>query len=119
MPDQTLTRGDVWESVYHIGPMEDELAQPPAPPCLSCRLQFRDRTTGALGYELLSTVVDGKGLITIVDSVNYEFDIAEQILPLKVGTFDWDFETFETADYTLPSRTWLTGTFNIIKDISR
>jgi hypothetical protein len=119
MPKQTLYRGDKWEDVYHIGPMADTITGlPPGNPCLSCRIQFRDKTTHELGYELNSAAATGKGIITIVDSVNYEFDIPPQALNLNAGTYEWDFETFEVVGCVGNGRTFLKGTFVIIQDIS-
>jgi hypothetical protein len=118
LPRQTLYRGSLWEEVYHFGPMIDSSGNPPYGECLSCRMQFRTKDTGGLGYELNSNVTEGKGTITIVNGTNYEFDIPAQDLPLNTGSFEWDFETFTTADCTGPSRTWYRGAMTVIKDIS-
>ena len=90
---------------------------PPGGPALSCRMQWRNKS-GTLGYELNSVASIGKGLITIVDSTHYEFDIEPQELPLDAGEWYWDFETFETDDCTGPSRTFYKGTTIVNKDIS-
>lgn len=117
LPDQTHYRGDLWENVYHFGPVTDESGDPPDTPALSCRMQFRD-TKGVLGYELSSIPGEGKGTITIVDSVNHEFDIPPQDLPLEAGLWEWDFEVFSTVDLTgLPS-TYFAGKMTVTKDIS-
>ena len=106
LPPQTLYRGDIWETVYHFGPITDSLTHlPPGEPALSCRMQFKNNK-GELGYELNSVPTTGKGTITIVDAVNYEFDIPSQALPLEAGEWTWDFKTFETDDCTGLSRTF-------------
>ena len=88
----THWRGDLWRDGYrHFGPMTDENSNPPAAPCLYCRLQFRDKKTGVLGYELNSAPATGQGAITIVDSTRYEFSIPDQKLPLSAGKYVWDF----------------------------
>jgi len=112
-------RGDLWRDGYrHFGPMADEDGNPPAPPCLYCRIQFREKDKLAMKYELNSNPGPGQGTITIVDGVHYEFDIPDQALPLDAGTYLWDFETFLTADHTDPPLTWLTGSIVIKQDIS-
>lgn len=118
LPTLTLTRGDIWEDVYHFGPMTEDNLPVTMGECLSCRMQFRNSTTFALGWEINSVGGTGIGDITIVDGINYEFDIPAQSISLTVGKWVWDFETFETDDLTGPARTWYTGTFVIKQDIS-
>lgn len=110
-------RGDKWPA-WGIDGITDELGGVPAPPCLSCRLQFRLKGSGTLGYELSSIPATGKGTIIISDPVLYAFAVPEQALPLAVGVWEWDFETFETADATGLPETWLCGEITVGKDIS-
>jgi len=117
MPTQTIYRNDLWEQVYYFGPVEDELSDPPEIEGLSCRMQFRD-VYDNFGYELSSIVTEGKGTITIIDSVNHEFDIPAQALPLEVGTWLWDFEVFGTDDLTGLGITYYSGKIIVVKDIS-
>lgn len=120
LPKMTHWRGDLWRDGFrHFGPMVDENGGPPAPPCLYCRMQFRDKKTGAMGYELNSDPGEGQGTITIVDGTNYEFDLPEQALPLNVGTYQWDFETYTTADTSGLPITWFTGEIVVKQDITR
>jgi hypothetical protein len=107
--------GDRWRDGYKhftIAPGDD------FEPCLFCRLQFRNKKTGVLGYELNSDPEEGQGQIDIVNAASYEFDIPDQPLPLAEGTWVWDFETFDTADMATPGDTWLTGTMVVLKDYS-
>lgn len=104
-------RGDVWDDGYrHFGPITDEDENPLADPCISCRIQYRDQRTKALGHELSST----SGTITIVDAVNYEFDIPTQALPLGVGVWLWEFETTDSRG----AKTWFAGALEVIEDIA-
>lgn len=112
-------RGDLWRDGYRrFGPMNDENNLPPGAPCLYCRMQFRDKKTGVLGYELNSDPAVTEGTIEIEDAVNYEFFIPDQGLPLEAGTYVWDFETYLTADHTDPPITWFTGTMTVLSDVS-
>jgi len=121
LPAMKHYRGDLWRDGYRrFGPMTDDDGNPPAPPCLYCRIQFRDKKTNVLGYELNSDpAVTGEGTITIEDAVTYEFNIPDQGLPLEAGTYVWDFETYLTVDHSDPPITWFTGTMTVIQDVSR
>ncbi len=110
-------RGGKWPA-WGIAGMSDESGGVVGPPCLFCRLQFRAKGTGTLGYELSSQPLTGQGTIIIDDPVLYAFSIPEQALPLAVGVWEWDLETFETADASGLSDTWLCGEIAVIKDIS-
>lgn len=110
-------RGDAWEGMS-IGPIVEDVDGTPTPPasaCASCRLQFRNKTTLALGYEFVSgaEIPDGCGEITIVSAALYTFNIAEQILPLDAGYWVWDFETTDAAGLTV---TWVQGTLRVRQD---
>lgn len=111
-------RGDKWQA-WSIDGMSDDLGGVVAPPCLFCRLQFRLKGTGTLGYELSSVPAEGEGTIIIDDPVLYIFSIPEQALPLEVGVWEWDFETFQTADASGLPDTWLYGEITVTPDISR
>lgn len=118
LPETTHYRGDRWTDGHrHFGPvLVDGVA--PADPCLYCRVQFRQRKTGVFGYELNSAPVAGQGQITITDGAAYVFDLPSQELPLAVGSWDWDFETYTTADHSdLPWTIWR-GSIKIIEDVS-
>lgn len=109
-------RGSKWPA-WNIDGISDNLGGVVAPPCLFCRLQFQLKGTGTLGYELSSVPAEGKGTIIIDDPALYVFSIPEQALPLEVGVWEWEFETFETADASGLSDTWLCGEIEVTKDI--
>ncbi len=110
-------RGDKWPA-WNIGGMSDDLGGVVGAPCLFCRLQFRLKGVGTLGYELSSQPTAGQGSIIIDDADTYAFSVPEQALPLDVGVWEWDFETFETADATGLPDTWLAGEVTVTPDIS-
>lgn len=99
--------GDLWRDGYRkFGPMVDSITgEPPAAPCLYCIVRFTDQH-GVVGWELHSVAGAGHGLITIIDAENYEFALPEQSLPLAVGTWDWEFKTYTTADHSDDPLTW-------------
>jgi len=110
-------RGDKWPA-WSIDGISDEQGGVVAPPCLFCRLQFRLKGRGTLGYELSSAPAEDQGTISIDDPVLYVFSIPAQALPLAAGVWEWDFETFETDDATGLPDTWLCGEVTITPDIS-
>ena len=115
----THWRGDLWRDGFRqFGPMADEEGNPPAAPALYCRMQFRNKTTKALGYELNSDPLEGEGTIVIEDSEAYIFSIPEQALPLAAGEWEWDFETHTTATKSETPLTWLKGTMSVKGDIT-
>ena len=106
LPDKILQQNDWFDTAYHIGPMSSDHGSIPFGPCLSCRIQYKNMLNGEVGYESSSQ----NGGIIIVDAVNYEFAVPAPIeLPLPVATWLWKFETFETSDFTGPSRTFYKG----------
>lgn len=111
-------RGDAWEGIS-FGPIVEDIDGTPTPPaaaCASCRLQFREKRTKALGYAFASGIpVDGIGTITIVSASLYTFNIPEQVLPLPAGVWMWDFETTDING--LPT-TWVQGTMRVRQDKS-
>lgn len=113
----THRRGDKWPA-WNIDGISDEQGGVVAPPCLFCRLQFRLKGPGTLGYELSSVPAAGKGTIVIDDPALYVFSFPDQELPLAVGVWEWDFETFETADASGLPDTWLCGEITVTADIS-
>jgi hypothetical protein len=111
-------RNDLWEEgLRTIGPILVQGVSP-ATACLSCRIQFRkEGKETTLGHELNSLSETGCGTITIVDGATYEFEILDQALPLDHGRWKYEFETFEGANCTGISRTWIKGIMVIIKDV--
>jgi hypothetical protein len=108
-------RGDKWvDGFTGCGPITID-SQPPDAPCLYCRMQFRD-AKGVLGYELNSAPGPGQGLLEIIDAVNYIFSRPAQDLPLGVGTWKCDFETYTTSAHTDPPTTWFRGKMTVLQD---
>ncbi len=105
-------RGDTWEGLT-IGPiLVNGIA--PVSPCVSCRIQFREKKLFTLGYELSSVPAMGKGTITIDDPNTWEFSALSQILPLEAGSWRWEFETVDSAGSVI---SFYSGTIKIVQDV--
>jgi len=77
------------------------------------KMELRTECGGIVALSLTSVANAG---ITITDEVNGLFKINEQIIDIAPNTYKYDIEiTF--ADGTVKS--WISGTFNIICDITR
>lgn len=115
----THYQGDRWVDGYrHFGPVSIN-SSPPSAPCLYAEMRIVKKGSGAVGHVFSSSKATGDGKITIVDSVNYEFEIgsAEESLPLSEGVWEWDFATYRTADGSdLPLTIW-SGSINIKKRV--
>lgn len=115
------TRGDTWNAPapddpggLTIGPIQiNGLA--PTESLKRCRLYFRKRIGGALGYGFTSEEVAGFGQIVITDAATWLVFIPPQALPLEVGFWRWDFETTDNADVV---RTLYSGELEVAKDQS-
>lgn len=80
------THGDTWPGMS-LGPMTINGAAPTAA-AASARMQFRLATTSAMGQEFNTTGGVGIGTITIVDAVNWQFNVPAQALSLAVGVYN-------------------------------
>lgn len=111
---QSHTRGDTWEGLL-IGPILINEAQPEYP-LAQCRLYFRNEK-GVLAYKLKSTLGEEEegGDLVIVDANTWVIEAPEQLLPLKAGVYNWDFETIDSNGVV---RTLYKGTFTITQDYS-
>jgi hypothetical protein len=107
LPDHTA--GDTWEGLT-IGPVLINGAQP-SEALASCRLYFR-KPNGTIGYKLKSAPGTGEGQITISNIDTWLIIVPEQVLPLAVGPWNWDFETTDAAGVI---RTLYKGVLNITK----
>lgn len=112
--------GDTWNGLsigpvqYNVGTILDPILESPPYRVVSCRSQFRD-SSGTLGYEFSSNPTSGKGSITIIDDVEWIFQIYPQILILDAGSWGWDFECIDTQGNIL---SLYNGTIKIKQDVS-
>jgi hypothetical protein len=109
-------RGDGWDGMT-IGPIVEDVngaPTPPALPCLSCRMHFRDKRD-VLGYALSSSPGSGEGTIIINNANTYVFTIPRQVLGLDSGLWKFDFETMDSSGIPI---TWFQGTMKVDKDKS-
>ncbi len=109
-------KGDSWPG-FVIGPVTLNGVSPPAS-VSSCRLQFRDKDTDELGYELTteSPTPDDKGIIFITgDPADWLINIPTQLLPLNAGKWKWDFETTNAQNSI---QTLFTGILKIKGDVT-
>lgn len=105
-------RGDVWEGLARETPILFNGVAPDYD-LASVRMYFRNAKNGRFGYGFNSETTVGYGPITITNAANWEFDIAEQLLPLDVGRWKWDLETVDTNGIT---RTLYDGVLTITQD---
>ena len=107
------TAGDTWYGLK-IGPILFNDLQPVAS-LSSCRLYFRLRNNGRIGYKFSSSPSLGEGTIDITDPVTWEVTINQQILPLYANIWSWDFETTDSNGVV---RTLYTGKLNVNQDVT-
>ena len=116
LPTLSHYRGDLWrDGVRDFGPVTFDGGTPPSP-CGYVRMQFRNKETGALGYELTSVPAPGKGTIIIDNQETWILRIPEQRLPLDVGSWVYDIEIYQNADMATPPDTLWRGELNVIAD---
>jgi len=106
--------GDSWIGMT-VGPViinEDS----PANTLTSVRMQFRDRKTGDLGFELNTSPGAGEGTITISNASTWLIVVPAQILVgLVKGNYKWDFECTDSTGYVI---TLYKGKLRVIGDVT-
>ena len=118
IPTSTHYRGDLWaDGVREFGPVAFD-GDSPESPCVYVRVQFRNKETGAFGYELNTAPAPGQGEIIIDNPLTWVLVIPEQPLPLDAGSWVYDVEIYTTPSMASPPYTLWRGELNVSADIS-
>ena len=107
----TFVRGDKWQGISALQILED--GSPPAADASSARMQIRSSPDS---NNILAELTTANAKITLVSGNLWTFIIPEQTLDLEPGTYVWQFET---TDVNGKVQTYMQGSIEVLKDITR
>ena len=109
----SFVEGDRWDETPEIA--LTEAGVPPTDNAVTAVMQFRKTIDSpVVEVELNNT----NGGIVITDANGWLFQLPQQALPLKAGSYVWEFKTTDASASGRP-KTWLRGTIQVLKPIIR